>query len=213
MATWMTHIRIADELMKKYPRLYSKEFVIGSIAPDCGKINPDGVSYVPENDITHFGRYREGRDYGRLISLMNKDNARFFLGYYTHILTDDIWIANVLLPKKAVFLPEFEDFYHFIMAQRENWFILDREYIRDHPDNEAYRLFEETEEMENIYLDFQPSDALTGHIEKVKAQYASPIPEDYDKKYMSEDELSRFIEIALPQIYVKLGKLERSLLG
>ena len=202
----MTHIRIADRLIGKFPFLDDPSFVVGSIAPDCGKINPDGVSYVPEKDVTHFGRYREGRDYQRLLSLINSDNYRFFLGYYAHILTDDLWITNILLPKKAQYLREFPDFYHFIMTQRANWFTLDKEYILMNPDDHAYGMLYKTERFDNVYLSFQSKDAFTEHIAKVKNHYDDFCVSEDIPKYLTAHELEGFISYAVPIVADKINQ-------
>ena len=38
MATWIVHLRIADEFIKRniVPDAYKCEFICGSLAPDCG---------------------------------------------------------------------------------------------------------------------------------------------------------------------------------
>ena len=46
MATWMTHLRIADNLLDRIPDLSPIEFIMGNLAPDSGVPNPDG-SFSP----------------------------------------------------------------------------------------------------------------------------------------------------------------------
>ena len=36
MASWIVHLRIADQLLDRIPDLRSTEFVVGNIAPDSG---------------------------------------------------------------------------------------------------------------------------------------------------------------------------------
>ena len=35
MATWVTHLIIADRVLEKFPELCRHEFCVGNIAPDC----------------------------------------------------------------------------------------------------------------------------------------------------------------------------------
>ncbi len=34
MATWITHLRVAEEFMKRFQKLNAPSFAIGNIAPD-----------------------------------------------------------------------------------------------------------------------------------------------------------------------------------
>ena len=36
MATWITHLRVAELLLEEYPWLDADAFLLGSIAPDSG---------------------------------------------------------------------------------------------------------------------------------------------------------------------------------
>jgi len=47
MATWITHLRIADALLKGCSGIEARPFLIGSVAPDSGKLNPDNYTYTP----------------------------------------------------------------------------------------------------------------------------------------------------------------------
>lgn len=46
MATWMAHLRIADDILDKMQGLEATEFVIGNIAPDSGVPTPDVLSWL-----------------------------------------------------------------------------------------------------------------------------------------------------------------------
>ena len=41
MASWMVHLRIADELLKHISNIDETAFVMGNIAPDSGVPNED----------------------------------------------------------------------------------------------------------------------------------------------------------------------------
>jgi hypothetical protein len=36
MASWIVHLRIAENLLAKFPELDERQFAIGNIAPDSG---------------------------------------------------------------------------------------------------------------------------------------------------------------------------------
>lgn len=54
MATWVTHLMIADVVMKQYPELDRRGFCVGNIAPDCNVENEDWTAYTPSREITHW---------------------------------------------------------------------------------------------------------------------------------------------------------------
>ncbi|TFB15064.1 hypothetical protein E3U55_12490 [Filobacillus milosensis] len=53
MATWVTHFRITEKLLKAELPVSKIEFLIGNIGPDCGLIAKDGKP-TPPKETTHF---------------------------------------------------------------------------------------------------------------------------------------------------------------
>lgn len=51
MATWVTHLMVADEVIKKIPSLCKHEFFVGNIAPDCNVENEDWISFIPSREV------------------------------------------------------------------------------------------------------------------------------------------------------------------
>jgi hypothetical protein len=47
MATWIIHLRIAENLIGLVPGLVEQEFVIGNIAPDSGIQDEKWEKYTP----------------------------------------------------------------------------------------------------------------------------------------------------------------------
>jgi len=54
MALWITHLMIADQLMKEFPELKRHEFCVGNIAPDCNLENEDWTEFTPSRQVTHW---------------------------------------------------------------------------------------------------------------------------------------------------------------
>ena len=54
MATWIAHLRIAEQILKKIPEFEPASFVSGSVAPDCGLPNDDWSEFTPPKQITHY---------------------------------------------------------------------------------------------------------------------------------------------------------------
>lgn len=54
MATWVTHLLVADEVIRQVPFLSMHEFYVGNIAPDCNVENEDWTSFTPSREVTHW---------------------------------------------------------------------------------------------------------------------------------------------------------------
>ena len=54
MASWMVHLRIADELLKHLKGTDETCFVVGNMAPDSGVPNDDWTEFDPPYPATHF---------------------------------------------------------------------------------------------------------------------------------------------------------------
>lgn len=64
MATWITHLMIADGVLNRFPSLDRRGFCVGNIAPDCNVENEDWTAFTPPREITHWmqGKRKEASD-------------------------------------------------------------------------------------------------------------------------------------------------------
>ena len=99
MATWVTHLIIADEILKRVPGLDRRGFCVGSIAPDCNQENEDWTAYIPPKEVTHWMMgprkklsdadwFCQERISERRENISSPEEYAFLLGYYAHLLTD-----------------------------------------------------------------------------------------------------------------------------
>lgn len=99
MAEWVSHLIVADRVLKKLPRLKKHEFCIGNIAPDCNIPNEDWTEFTPPRQVTHWmtGEKKKASDcfrfceeyiIGRQDRIRTEEELSFLLGYYTHLITD-----------------------------------------------------------------------------------------------------------------------------
>lgn len=112
MATWATHLMIADKLLESFPALDRRGFCVGNIAPDCNIENADWSEFTPPREVTHWMRGKTkcfddceafraeylGRRRGMISSA---ENYAFLLGYYSHLLTD-VAFQNMLRDEARV---------------------------------------------------------------------------------------------------------------
>lgn len=99
MASWVTHLIIADEILKRIPNLDRRGFCVGSIAPDCNVENEDWTEFIPPKSVTHWmagprkrlsdaDRFFEECIEKRRDEIGAGEGCAFLLGYYAHLLTD-----------------------------------------------------------------------------------------------------------------------------
>jgi len=118
MATWITHLMIADGILALLPNLHRHSFCVGNIAPDCNVENESWTAFIPPREITHWmqGNRKSAADceaflYAYILSRADKiASAReydFLLGYYTHLIADAAFQAMIRREErvKAAWLP------------------------------------------------------------------------------------------------------------
>lgn len=99
MATWVTHLIIADNIMKQCSKLDRHGFCVGNIAPDCNIENEDWTHFMPSREVTHWmsGERKVASDcdsfckeyiHKRKNEIQSQEEYSFLLGYYSHLITD-----------------------------------------------------------------------------------------------------------------------------
>lgn len=100
MATWVTHLMIADKVLQHFPELDKRGFCVGSIAPDCNVENEDWTAFTPSREVTHWmqGQRKKASDcdafYEAYIAkrqIRSAEEYSFLLGYYAHLITDALF--------------------------------------------------------------------------------------------------------------------------
>ena len=97
MATWVSHLAVADKILERLPWLHRREFCVGNIAPDCNVENSDFTSFSPPREVTHWmgASAKSLGDGERFLAEfvapkepLEAKEASFLLGYYAHLVTD-----------------------------------------------------------------------------------------------------------------------------
>ena len=99
MATWITHLMIADQILDGIHTLDRRGFCVGNIAPDCNVENEDWTSFTPSREVTHWmqGDRKTASDCDgfyeeylvrRKREIRSNEHRSFLIGYYAHLLTD-----------------------------------------------------------------------------------------------------------------------------
>ncbi len=221
MATWIAHLRLAENLLKRIPNLDEAQFAIGNIAPDSGIPDENWENFDPPPEITHFkisqGVHKNISDlnfYRRyLAEVKPEDAARFSfrLGYFFHLITDNLWSIKIGVPTTERYSEQFSADPKFIWTVKGDWYGLDFIHVRDFPDSLFWRVFLKAPLL-NVDLDFLPQAALEQQLNYIKGFYQRTDEkiQDYftrDYSYLSQSAMDQFIAEAtdsLEQVYLML---------
>ena len=171
MATWITHLMIADSVLQHFPSLDRRGFCVGNIAPDCNVENEDWTAFTPSREVTHWmqGERKKASDcdafYEEYIAkrrnrIESTEEYAFLMGYYAHLITD------------AAFQK---------MIRDENRVIAAWKRIKE---NKA--LWEQSTGMEETWDNAKkliPKRVWVGHIYSLEAEYLKAHP---DSGYLTE---------------------------
>ena len=201
MATWMAHIRLAQELLKTSLSLDIEAFLIGNIAPDSGVPNTDWSAFDPPKQVTHWREERTiqfEQFYDRYLNAATPTDASrtaFLLGYYCHLIADHEWAVTLWRPKRET--PRYADLLtqdpDQVWEIKKDWYGLDFLYLADHPDSLFHTHFMGIETVPD-YLDYFPAGAFTQQVRYIQGYYADP---EFDLvrpyEYLSKAEMDDYI--------------------
>lgn len=207
MASWIVHLRIAENLLQAMSDLDTPMFAIGNIAPDSGIPDENWENFTPPVEVTHFRL--DNRGYNEDLRFFKKyfsaesltENAREFpfrLGYFFHLVTDNYWWKRIGQPTRERFMAEYEADEKFIWEVKRDWYGLDFICVRDHPDSLFWQSFLQSD-IQQSYLDFLPLEALHHRMSYIKEFYQrqdEKVLEMYQRPYiyLSKTEMDRFVD-------------------
>jgi hypothetical protein len=215
MASWIVHLRIAEGLLELFPELDPERFALGSVAPDSGIPDAKWETFTPPPAVTHFGdssgAHRKLADlefYRRyLLPLQDgsTDGPRSFrLGYFAHLITDNLWSREIGIPTVQRYSAEFAADKDFIWEVKKDWYGLDFIHVRDHPDCLFWRVFLGARP-ELGGLDFLLAKGVRWNVEHIQQYYQrtdAEIQELYQRPYiyLSKEQADRFVDESTRQI-------------
>ena len=213
MASWIVHLRIAEKLLEFLPDLDAGQFSIGNVAPDSGVPDENWENFNPPPEVSHFMRKELPDSHGVCEDLrfyeqwmreknhLEEDPKRFsfLLGYFFHLITDNLWAERIGRPTKKRFQSEFENDPGFIWEVKKDWYGLDFTYVRSHRDSLFWSVFVDSF-YEQEYLDFFPPQAIANQLDYIKTFYQRMDEEVEDKLrltnniYLNEAEMALFVD-------------------
>lgn len=208
MGTWISHLRITENLLTHFPEVDEVTFTFGNLSPDSGIPNADWTEFDPPKEVTHFLRRGEEEhaihdlvyyeEY--LANLKPSDDIKrysFRLGYFFHLICDIMWAKRIGAATKQQFKELFEkDRSKAVSLVKDDWYGLDQLYVRDHPEHIFWRVIMANSNPAS-YLPFVKDKALHQQYDHIRRFYS----EQGDKwflsipyHYLNEKTMSRIVD-------------------
>jgi hypothetical protein len=215
MASWIAHLRIAEILLERIPGLQAEAFALGSVAPDSGRPDAKWENFTPPTQVTHFQDPQELQRacadlefYRRhLLPLRPEPEPRLFsfrLGYFLHLVTDNLWSEQIGRPTRARWSAGFEADPDFVWEVKKDWYGLDKLYVRDHPDCLFWTVFVQARPFDGG-LDFLVPESLAWSVAHIQEYYQEQGPEEealFARPfiYLSQAQMDGFIDEACQRL-------------
>ena len=204
MATWIAHLRIAEQLLEHLPGFDTTSFVCGSIAPDCGLPNKDWSEFSPPKQITHYyviaGEMHDLTFFREYLAghLLSEDPQRmsYLWGYFLHLVSDLLWYHRLASTTRAQYPALFEEKGNQAWwVVKEDWYDLDHRYLRDHPDSLFWNMFINLPDPPQYVL-FLPAEGIRIQFAHIREYYSNAhIEKGLDRPfpYLNEKTMGHFI--------------------
>jgi len=222
MGTWISHLRIAENLLDELPGLDAAAFTFGNLAPDSGIPNEDWTAFDPPKEVTHFlgpgedeGRCADYHFYQAYVAGRSAEADRwgysFALGFFFHLVSDNIWARRIGGPTKQLNAALFaEDKGTAWSLVKRDWYDLDARYLREHPQHLYWRVFVVTPNPV-APLPFLNDAGLQHSFGYIRMMYPERLNGELDRRYpyLNEATMNRYVDDstrALLNIYRRLQK-------
>jgi hypothetical protein len=181
MASWIVHLRIAEDLLASIPALDEGMFAVGNIAPDSGIPDEKWENFSPPPAVTHFQDsedvHRNCRDLDFFRRYLGNTNLQpdpressFLLGYFFHLITDNLWSVGIGRPTHKRYKAQYDADKDFIWEVKKDWYGLDFIYLREHPASLFWRVFMYAD-YSGADFDFMPGEAIRQRIAYIQQYY------------------------------------------
>ncbi len=222
MGTWISHLRIAENLFPHFPGLDEITFAFGNLSPDSGIPNADWTEFDPPKEVTHFLKKGEGEHaihdlvfYEQYVAnIKPEDDIKLYsfrLGYFFHLISDLMWARRVGAATerdfKELFAKNLKETWGIV---KDDWYGLDQLYIRDHPGHIFWRVILPSPNPPS-YLPFVKNEALHHQYAHIRRFYS----EQEDRwflsipyHYLNEKTMTRFVNDSIHAVLLVHKKLQ-----
>jgi hypothetical protein len=88
------HLMIANRIAECFPVKDKKAFLLGGIAPDA--VSPKELSHFFKGELQDYSRRIDYK--GFLDKYRSEMESDYILGYFVHLIADDLWLKGFYLP-------------------------------------------------------------------------------------------------------------------
>ena len=214
MGTWISHLRIAENLLHHFTDLDEVTFAFGNLSPDSGIPNTDWTAFEPPKEVTHFLQKGEGEDavhdlvfYEQYFSNIKPETDiklySFRLGYFFHLICDIVWAKRIWNATQVLYKDDLEqNRLEAIENFKRDWYGLDQLYIREHRASLFWRVIVPSQNPPS-YLPFIRNEALHHQYDYIRRYYSQPESDWFSSlpfRYLNEKTMSRVIDDSVEAI-------------
>lgn len=222
MGTWISHLRVAENLFPLFPDLDEVTFTFGNLSPDSGIPNADWTEFEPPKEVTHF--LRKGQEeheihdlvyYRQYLAGINPTDDiqlySFRLGYFFHLICDIMWAKRIGATTKQQFKDLFEqDNKKAVGLVKDDWYGLDQLYVREHPEHIFWRVIM-TNPFPPSYLPFVKDAALHQQYDHIRKYYSEQQDQWFlsiPYRYLNEPTMTRMVNDSFEAILIVHEKVK-----
>jgi hypothetical protein len=212
MASWIVHLRVAENLLQIVPGLDPDQFAVGNIGPDSGIPDAKWETFDPPTEITHFhapaASAHQSDDLGFYQKYLagwagpaeNMKEYSFLLGYFCHLVVDNLWSDRIGKPTLERYQARFAADSDFIWEVKKDWYGLDFVYVRTHPQSLFWTVFLQCGYPVN-YLEVLNPEGVRQRIAYIKDFYRRTDAEteemvSRERIYLTKKAMDQFVEEA-----------------
>jgi len=222
MGTWISHLRIAENLISHFPEVDEVTFTFGNLSPDSGVPNEDWTQFNPPKEVTHFLRKGEGEHaihdlefYKQYLAIINPEDDialySFRLGYFFHLICDIMWARRVGAATKREYKGLFDEKpKEAVGIIKDDWYGLDQLYVKDHPESNFWTVIMPSSYPPS-YLPFLNEDALHHQYDHIRKFYSEPPDEWFlsiPYQYLNEETMNRMVNDSIQAVLLVHNKVK-----
>lgn len=221
MGTWISHLRVAENVLGHFPELDKVTFTFGNLSPDSGIPNENWTQFDPPKEVTHFLRKGEGEHaihdlvyYQQYLANINpRDDIKLYsfrLGYLFHLICDIMWARRIATTTKKEFKQLFEEKpKEAVGIIKDDWYGLDQLYVRNHPESNFWTVIMANPNPSS-YLPFVKDKALHqlyAHIRKYYSEQEDKWFLSLPYHYLNEETMTRMVNDSIEAVLLVSEKV------
>jgi hypothetical protein len=221
MGTWISHLRIAENLLNHFRNLDEVTFAFGNLSPDSGIPNANWTEFDPPKEVTHFLQKGDGEHaihdlvfYQQyLANIKPADNIKLYsfrLGYFFHLICDIIWARRIWDASKIAYKSALEkNRSEAIEKIKTDWYGLDQLYVQEKRHSLFWRVIVPNPNPPS-YLPFVKEQALHQQYDYIRKFYSEPERDWFSSlpfHYLNENTMSRIVDESIEAVLIAYEKV------